>query len=116
MPNPRFTMTYQITTEESASHGDFAEHGFYEPYGWYYPLEEGKGSEPAFVDLRRALDDLGGLEPNDSNYLDARWWSEIDGTPNYRTGAVVYKSVHLPRNITESSRRRVNRLIKSMQR
>lgn len=112
----RYVMTYEIITPESAEQGDVAEHGYCEPGGWLYPFP-GSPDEPnpgpAYVSLRAALRDLGSLEPSDSDYLDARWWGEVDGTVDYSTGAETRKSLHIPDNITPSSRRRINRLIKS---
>ena len=102
-----FTMTYETV------YGDVSEHGFCEP-GWRYPVLHGKEfPEPVYLDLRTGLLDLGNLEPNDSTYLDARWWSETDGDTNYATGAVTRKAIHLPDGITLSSRRRINRLIRA---
>jgi len=112
----RYIMTYEIITPESAEQGGVAEHGFCGPGGWRYPFpvsSDGLNPEPAYVSLRDALRDLGSLEPNDSNYLDARWWSEVGGTPDYSDGSGTRKAIHLPDNITPSSRRRVNRLIKA---
>ena len=101
-----FTMTYEVLTPESAEYGDVADRGYCDEYGNRY-------DEPAAVSLRAALRTLGSMEPNDSRYESARWWSEIDGCPNYSTGAVEYRSIHLSDRITPSSRARVNRLIKN---
>lgn len=101
-----FVMTYEVITPESASEGDAAERGYCDEYGNRY-------SAPAAVSLRAALRTLGPMEPNDSRHESARWWSEVDGCPDYRTGEVEYRSIHLPDRITPASRARVNRLIKS---
>ena len=101
-----FTLTYEIVTPESAEYGDAAERGFRDERGNRY-------AEPVAVPLRAALNTLGSMEPNDSECESARWWSEIDGAENYRTGAHEYRTLHLPDGITPASRARVNRLIKS---
>jgi hypothetical protein len=48
------TITYEITTPESAEDGDVAEHGFWTPGGWEHVIEDATGSNA--VTLAEARD------------------------------------------------------------
>ncbi len=97
---PRFNVTYEIVTPESAKHGDAEERGF---------IAENVSFREA-VDLlfqtRTSHCDVGnGLEPNCS-HRPARWWTMHNGM-EYRTGAYENRSLHIPDNVTDASRERI---------
>lgn len=91
---PRFTVTYEIITPESAEDGVAAERG------WHHDSPEG-----CDLSLREAIDLMGCCENS------GRWFSEIDARHDYKSGAETFYSLHPPRNITPSSYRRVARLL-----
>jgi len=93
-----FRVTYDIVTYESAEHGDTAEAGFVQPGGWHTEDSES-------LSLREAANLVGNLEDSGS------WFTEIDGTEDYRTGAVERRSLHPPRNITTASYARLKRVL-----
>ena len=96
---PQFFVTYEIVTPESAEHGEAAERGFVQPGNWRTE-DRGEG-----MSLREALrlaspqEDCG------------RWWSEVDGCDDYRTGANEVRCIHPPRGITAASYNRISRLL-----
>ena len=103
---PRFTVTYEIVTPESAAHGDYAETGFILSGGWREPLDRTKTSpEDCAMTLREAMrlaypgEDCGTC------------WREIDEREDYRTGAIETRAIHPPKNITPSSYARVSRVL-----
>lgn len=98
-------MTYEIVTPESAKYGDAAGRGYCDERG-------NRFSEPVPVSLRSALRTLGSMEPDCSDWANARSWREADGREDW-TGAVENRSIHLPQGITPASRSRVNRLIRA---
>ena len=101
----QFTVTYSIVTPESAEHGDDAEHGFAAPGGWHFAIETCGSIEDNGLTLREAVGMMGCVEDC------GRWFVETDGREDYKTGAVTTYSLHPPRNITESSYRRLARLL-----
>jgi hypothetical protein len=99
----KFRVTYDITTEESAEQGDYAESGFAAPGGWTFPADD---PGPHEMTLRDAISIAGtGLEDC------GRWFSSSDAHTDYRTGEETRYSVHPPRNITRASYRRLARLL-----
>ena len=94
-----------MITEESAEHGDAEDRG--------YVSED--------TDLRSAIVDLGwpsqGFEPSSSPGNDFRWVTACvmnEGTHEYYIeGVTENRSLHIPDNVTPSSRRRIMRLIES---
>jgi len=97
-----FSVSYEIVTPESASYGDCAE----------------RGMIARNVTLREAIDFLfqtrtihvGGIEANDSNVEGARWIS-VYNSSEFFTGAQETRSLHIPDNVTPSSRKRIHRLV-----
>lgn len=89
----QFRVTYEIVTEESAIHGDFAENGFAHPHE---------------MSLREALDvagcGRGGYEDSGD------WFTTIDLQINYATGEEARYSIH-PMDVTPSSYERIRRLL-----
>ena len=107
---PKFTVTYEVVTPESAEHGDFAEIGFMQSGGWQHEIstvEMARDREALEFDLRSAVNMIGCVEDSGS------WFSEADGRVNYQTGAETRYSLHPPKNITASSYGRLARLLKA---
>jgi len=111
-----FRVTYDIVTPESAEHGDYAEIGYVLPGGWHYDIETvmaNRDREPIGsydMSLGEALSLIGCVEH------DGHCYSETDGRVDYKTGAETRYTLHLPENITNASRKRVHRLLKSERR
>ena len=93
---PKFSVTFEVVTHESAEHGDAAERGY---------IDQDIG-------LREAIGHMNGAcEASDSHIQPGTWFAEIDGRECYRTGARTYHSLHPPRTVTQSSVRRIARLL-----
>jgi hypothetical protein len=99
-------LTYETITPESADHGDSADRGYYMPGGWRYSAGTAGDRAQYGLTLRDAIREVGCLEDCGT------WYTEADGTPDYRTGAHERKSLHLPENITPASAARVHRILK----
>lgn len=96
---PGFRVTYEIVTPESAEIGDAESRG-------YVHIGEWKSDEPEEMSLREAMRLC---SPNEDC---GRWFAEIgEDRCDYRTGAVETRSIHPPRDITESSYARVKRVL-----
>ena len=106
---PQFYVTYEIVTPESAEHGDAAECGYAMPGGWQFELSTMTPDDvkACALDLRSAVNMVGCTEDT------GRWFSEIDGQKNYRTGADTRFDLHPPHNITGASYARIKRLLKA---
>ena len=101
----KFSVTYEIVTQESAEHGDAEERG--------YICEDS--------DLRSALTELhetrtsrvDGVEciDCDSYPTTAPRWITVTNGMEYETGAQESRSLHLPAGITPASARRIARLV-----
>lgn len=103
---PEFRVTYDITTPESAEHGDCAESGFLDRNGNRIAALIGKPTPGVGMTLREARKLIGGaLE--DSGY----WLTEADGRPDYQSGAVERRSLHPPERISGASYGRLCRLL-----
>lgn len=97
---PKFRVTYDIVTPESASDGESAESGFYSRGGW-------KHDDPSDWTLQEIVSQFGrnGLEDGGSSFY------SIDTDTNYRTGEDTSYAVHPPRSITPSSYARLRRIL-----
>lgn len=109
---PKFLITYEIVTPQSAERGDFAENGFVGPSGLQIPIDSDGALEAASrnefaLDLRSAVRMIGCVENAGS------WFVETDGRDNYRDGSNTRYSLHPPENITASSYGRLCRLLKA---
>jgi hypothetical protein len=102
MARPQFRVTYDIVTPESAEDGEAAESGYVEPGAWHYAV--GKES-PEGMSLREARGLCGCMEDS------GRWFSEVDGTPDYEDGSHEYRALHPPANVTRASYRRLARIL-----
>jgi len=102
---PRFSVTYDIVTPESAEHGDVAEAGF---------IGEDLGLREAIDAVRSTRTSrVGGVEcvePSCSTIEDSAWITITNGM-EYETGAVESRSLHLRSSVTDASRRRIARLM-----
>lgn len=107
---PKFLITYEIVTPESAEHGDVAEHGYVPPVGYKFPIDAvdmDRDRDALSFDLRAAVNMIGCVENA------GRWFVEVDGRVNYQNGAETRYSLHPPENITLSSYGRLCRLLKA---
>ncbi|MCA3186960.1 MAG: hypothetical protein INH13_25745 [Cupriavidus sp.] len=104
---PRFfTVTYDVTTPESAEHGDSAEYGFVLPGNWKEPMPNKIPREELTMRLRDAV------QLCFPQWDAGRWWEESDAMrEDYRTGAVERRAIHPPRNITPASYARITRAL-----
>ena len=114
----RFRITYQIITDESATHGDFAAHGFLTREGElsrsnrraYLP------KNPARFSLRDALEIIdrhdSGYEPREADSFPCaapRWFTVSDWPGYMPDDGTVQLSMHLD-GISPSSAARIARL------
>ena len=95
---PKFSVTFETITHESAEAGEAETRGFI--------VQD--------VPLREALDHMTiGLyvEANCSPVIDPRWFTFYGYSEDYVTGAIENRSLHLPDGLTESSKQRIAKLI-----
>ena len=107
----RFHLTFDTVTEASAAHGDSARRGFL-PKSGQVPARSNQPKNPAKFTLKRAVEIL--REHGDRFEADscpcevARW---VTATPPdsvfQETGEVSQISLHLPRELSPASARRV---------
>jgi hypothetical protein len=93
-----FSVTYEIVTPESAEECDAAERGFV--------CEN--------VSLREALAEIDGASEASEWPFDGRndaWFTNYEYGTDYATGAQESRSLHMPRNLTPATRRRIARLL-----
>jgi hypothetical protein len=91
-------------------------------YERYFPHEEGEevcdADERGFVvedvSLREAIEEVGGASEASSwpftGDHDA-WFTNNEYDHDYRTGVTESRSLHMPRNLTPATRRRIARLL-----
>lgn len=116
---PRFRLTWEVVTEKSAEHGDFARHGFLPrsgeiPHRSYFP------KNPHLFTLRQAVEIMarhssgfGPVEADSCPVSRPRWLStrgESDAYPGMSDALTV--SVHLPDSISNASAWRIARLLR----
>jgi len=115
----KFNLTFNVVTEESAEHGDFARHGFVSRKlqisdRTYLP------KKPAEFTLRAAIDFLLSRESEAPVQADScpisracppRWF-EYGGKWDSEARGYVTIHLHLPRSITPSSAMRIARYLK----
>lgn len=103
---PKFRVTYEIVTPESAEHGDFAENGFCTAGGGRDPIKVAMAEpiESYEMDLRAArglawpIEDCG------------NWFAGGNQTLSYRDGSEITYSLQPPESITGASYGRLRRL------
>jgi hypothetical protein len=113
---PKFHVTYDIITPESAEHADAAERGFIDTRGRHVDLPDGVCGEPAGaimgacgLSLRQAIEEISCVHDGGDGYS----YYEADPRCNYRTGHEESRAFHLPDNTTTASVARVARLLRS---
>ena len=101
----KFSVTYEIVTQESAEHGDAEERGY---------ICEDSDLRSALTELHETRTSLvGGVEcvECDSYPTTAPRWITVQNGMEYETGAQESRSLHLPAGITPASARRIARLV-----
>jgi hypothetical protein len=98
---PRFHVTFDIVTPESAARGDAARMGFVSATG-------GHQKRPIDLSLREAVRLMGCTEDSGS------WFTETDGRRNHSTGAEERRALHPPRTISPGSYARLKRLLRAL--
>ena len=110
-PARRFRLTFDTVTEESAQHGDTARRGFL-PRSGQVPDRSNQRKRPALFTLKEAVEILrehgDSFEADSSPCAVARW---VTATPPasvwQTTGESSQISLHLPRELSPASARRV---------
>jgi hypothetical protein len=97
---PKFNITYEIVSQESAEYGDSEENGFV--------CED--------VKLREAIDALFETRTNRVDCIQSieysgNYWFTVNNGIEYETGSHESRSIHIPRNTTQSSINRLAKLI-----
>lgn len=104
---PRFNVTYDIVTPESAEFGDADERGFV--------VENATLSEAIDAVTSTRTSHVGGvecIEPNIWPWQNGSFDSvTVSNGMEYLTGACESRTLHIPENVTRSSRLRIARLI-----
>jgi len=95
----KYSVTYEIITEESAEHGDAEERGF---------ISEGVSLRDAIDDLMSVSADVSCIEANDSY---DPYWVTFCYAMHFATGDYENRSLHLPRNLSLATRKRIVRLL-----
>ncbi len=98
MTNPSFSVTYEITTPESAENGDAEVRGY---IAENVSLRE--AVQCLFETRTSQCDGISALEPSDSCAESARWFSVYNGT-EFLTGANETRSIHFPESMTPARR------------
>lgn len=100
-----FNVTYEIMTEESAAQGCSEEHGF---------LATNVSLREAFAEVHNTrtsrVDCVHCIEADECPVVSPRWITVYNGM-EFETGAYENRSLHIPGHITDSSRRRIARLM-----
>lgn len=97
----RFTVTYEVITQESAEYGEAEERGF---IGEDLTLRDALANFHATRTNR--CDGGDGLEVNGD-------WLTMHNGMEYETGAYESRSLHLPRTLTAASRLRLIRYLRT---
>lgn len=101
----RFSVTYEIVTQESAENGEAEEIGF--------ELESGSlrdAIDAVTVTRTNMVDGVECVELSDSDAASARWITVSNGM-EFETGAHESRSLHFPDNLTAASKRRIARIL-----
>jgi hypothetical protein len=94
-----FRVTYDVVTEESAEHGDFAESGFYSRGGWKHSDSSEWTLRDIVREFRARCEDSG------------RWFSTANDEIDYHTGEQTQYSIHPHDGITAASYKRLARIL-----
>ena len=114
---PRFCITYNIVTEASATHGDYAYSGFL-PRSGEVPRRNNMPKNPSLFSLRQAreivVSDKYPIEADSSPCDEPRWITAttVERPGDYRNGEGdhIQLSLHLEHACSPSSARRIARL------
>lgn len=98
-----FNVTYDIVTPESAEEGDVEERGFIDKdMTLRDAIDKVMETRTSHVDCRHCI------EANESHA--PRWITVYNGM-EYETGANESRSLHIPDHVTDSSRKRIAKLM-----
>jgi len=100
-----FTVSYDITTEESAEYGDTAENGI---LGRDLTLRD--AIELVTATRTNRVGGVSSIECDESPMRAPRWVTINNGI-EYESGAYESRSLHFPPRLTAASRRRIARLL-----
>lgn len=110
--NNKFSVTYEIMTEESAKYGDAAERGWIDEDG--YRVQDKKADEAITMTFGLAVKQCVGYGAkhrvrSGGIYCGGSICFELtnEGTHEFYSGKTESRHLHFPKNITEASRRRV---------
>jgi len=101
----KFSVTYEIVTPQSAADGDVEDRGYVgQDLSLRDAIEMVCATRTSWVD---------GVECIEANYTGASfsWITVINGT-EFETGAQESRSLHIPSEVTPSSRRRILSLLR----
>lgn len=107
----RFNVTFDVVTPESAEHGDVSDLGFLDSRGNRSSVAGVCGQPAGALKASCAMrlrDALALVSPGEDS---GRWFSEVDGRQNYKTGEEERRALHPPEHITSASYGRLARLI-----
>lgn len=95
----KFSVTFETLTHESVENGECEDSGYI-------------ATDLTFAEAVRELGyGEGGTEPSCSNHSSARWITAYKTNEDYRTGETENRSLHIPIQVTASSRERICRYI-----
>jgi len=99
-----YAVSYQVVTQESAEHGDAASAGMV--------LEDATLRDAIAAVFETRTSHVSGVEcvECDEWPVTAPRWITVTNGMEYHTGAHESRSLHMPENLTPSSRRRIARL------
>lgn len=111
-PKPRYHVTYDVVTEESAADGDVAESGWVAP-GGYHVTDKPEPVEwdPRFDDedpvewMVKTLRDAGATNPS-ASFFHTDLWYETEGVQDFRTGDYERQAYH-PEGFTVEQQKRI---------
>jgi len=105
MSKARFSVTFEIVTQESAENGDAEERGY---------ICEAEALRDALKDVHSTrtneVEGCNGIECDSSPCVAPRWVTVSNGM-EFRTGAYESRSLHIPQGVTPASARRIARLV-----
>jgi hypothetical protein len=102
---PKFHVTYEIVTPESAEQGDVDERGF--------EIENAtlrEAIEVVHATRTNRVDGVNSIDASCSRIEDAEWFTITNGM-EFETGAYESRSIHMPSSVTGASRRRIAKLL-----
>ena len=89
--NPRIEVFYQITTEESVEHGDYADHGEHE----VIQLDSKASPEEMKEDILHELRQYSIVEGSSSSWTPEHDWFVTEGSIDFQTGETTTYSIFL---------------------